>query len=366
MCIYCNTDCDQNNPCDYDNCGCPNPTTFICTTYTGNNLTYVAQNGDKGDLILSNIDNKLIDLYGKSGKVLLDASDPVADYLAGKLVGGLNVSLQFVGSGAARQLQINSTTGGVPVDVNVKNSANDTTSGYLFNKLGVNKYLSLTVLNPNADEKAVINLIPSTILSTDSGNQLEIGSDGGIKTSFAAPDGSETKVVAGTGVNLSGIGTNDDPYVLSTNASIQAARPCFDGIWRNVTITYTDTANVTKVSGVAQYRYRYDGSIELKGAMTFNVSFGNYASANRKFTITLGNIPVTCITASEQAGTADLKNTNYIDVPQASVDQITQMYGYTIRKSAQNIILEFQSSFTNATTKTIVVNFDSAVSHPSI
>lgn len=80
----------------------------------------------------------------------------------------------------------------------------------------------------------------------------------------------------------------------------------------------------------------------------------------------MGNIPITCLTAGEQAGTADLKGITYIDVPQASADQITQQYGYIIRKSSQNYILEFQSSFTGATTKTIVVNFEGTVVHPSI
>jgi len=61
-----------------------------------------------------------------------------------------------------------------------------------------------------------------------------------------------------------------------------------------------------------------------------------------------------------------LKSINYIDVPQASADQITQMYGYIVRKSTQNLIVEFQSSFSASTSKTIVVNFDGVISHPSI
>jgi hypothetical protein len=79
----------------------------------------------------------------------------------------------------------------------------------------------------------------------------------------------------------------------------------------------------------------------------------------------MGNIPTTCLTLAEQIGTADLKGINYIDAPQAG-DQITQQYGYIIRKSANNILLELQSAFIGATSKTVVVNFDGAVSHPQI
>jgi hypothetical protein len=73
----------------------------------------------------------------------------------------------------------------------------------------------------------------------------------------------------------------------------------------------------------------------------------------------MGNIPTTCLTAGEQAGSADLKSITYIETA-------GQMYNYIIRKTTQNIFLEFQSSFTLATPKTIVVNFEGAISHPSL
>ena len=143
-------------------------------------------------------------------------------------------------------------------------------------------------------------------------------------------------------------------------------RPCFDNIWRAVTLVATGNPNVTYVSGAPQYRYRFDGTIEFKGSATYSVAFGTYQTANRKYTITIGNLPTTCLTLGEQAGVADLKGITYIDIPQASADQITQQYGYIIRKSSVNMIIEFQSSFTAATTKSIVVNFEGAVSYPSI
>jgi hypothetical protein len=100
--------------------------------------------------------------------------------------------------------------------------------------------------------------------------------------------------------------------------------------------------------------------------MSFTVNFGAYTTANRKHTVAVGSIPTTCLTALEQAGTADLKGMNYIDIPQAGVDQIVQQYGYIVRKSAQNLIVEFQSSFLATTEKTIVVNFDGVVAHPTL
>jgi hypothetical protein len=268
--------------------------------------------------------------------------------------------------GCAAKLRIDSTTGGTPPDVNVKVSATDTTTNYLNSKVVGGTYIAKTVLNPSGNESVKFDVIPSTLVSGDAGNQLTIGTDGALKTTYTQPDGSETKMVQGTGVIVSGSGTLLDPYVISTNASILAARTCFDGVWRNVTIVNTGNPNVVYVSGQPQYRVRFDGTIEFKGQLTYTVAFGNYQSGNRKYTVTVGSIPTTCVTLSELAGTSDLKSINYIDIPQAAADQIVQQYGYIVRKSAQSIILEFQSAFTNATSKTVVVNFDGCVSHPSL
>ncbi|MGW0681829.1 hypothetical protein ACWD2L_00505 [Streptomyces sp. NPDC002754] len=53
-------------------------------------------------------------------------------------------------------------------------------------------------------------------LSTDEGNNLELGVDGGLYSRRA--DGSETSVTAGPGVEVSGRGTTDDPYVITVTA----------------------------------------------------------------------------------------------------------------------------------------------------
>jgi len=358
-------ECTCENPC-YDNCGCLNPTTFECTTKPGACAGAGVTDTMNGKEALAAYCLAITELQGDSGKILVDVSDTCPDYASEKIVAGLNISIDVSGEGCDRVMTINATEGGVPVDVKAKVSATDTTSDYLNNKIVTGTYISKTINNPAGDEEIELDVVPVTLISTDAGNAIVIGTDGGLKTNCPEIDGSETKVVEGTGVIITGTGTVADPYVFSTNPSIQVARSCFDATWRDVTLVATGNPNVVYVSGTPKYRYRFDGSIEFKGSLTFNVAFGAYSTSDRKYTIPVGNIPTTCLTLVEQAGTADLKGINYIDVPQASADQITQMYGYVIRKSAQNLIVEFQSSFTGATSKTVVVNFEGVISHPSI
>lgn len=354
---------DTNDPCGQYDCGCLNPNTFGCTSYAGAALPCLGVvNGEDGDAILTKIDAKVCNI----GKVLINSDDTCPEFLFDKLEEGLNISFNITGTGCDRKLVINAVDGGVPIDVNAKVSSNDTTSGYLYSKIDTGSFLSKTIINPSGNEILKLNVLPSALISGDAGNQLTIGTDGALSTLYTPPNGSETKVVSGVGVAVSGTGTTIDPYIISTNPSIQVARSCFDSVWRPITLIATGNANVVFVSGAPQYRYRFDGTIEFKGSATYTVSFGAYGtSSDRKFTITTGNIPTTCLTAGEQAGTADLKGINYIDIPYAAGIE-AQQYGYIIRKSSQNIIVEFQSSFAIAKTKTIVVNFEGAISHPSI
>lgn len=362
--------CDTTtcSPCDpYNNCGCVNPTTFDCVSIPGSGLTSIGITPDmQGQQAFAAINAAVASILLNKGKVLIDANDLCPEFLLEKLGAGLNISFTQAGTGCDKKLFINSTTGGVPVDINVRISSNDTTSDYLYAKIDTGTFLSKSVLSPAGNEKLHIDVNIASLISADSGNQITVGSDGKIKTAYSIPDGSETKIISGTGINLSGAGTLISPYILSINPSIQVSRSCFDGVWRNVNLVNTGNPGVTLISGQPQYRIRFDGSIEFKGAATYTVAFGNYSLGTRKQTVTIGNIASTCLTLSEQTGTSDLKAITYIDQPQASSDQITQQYGYIIRKSTQNLILEFQSSFTNDTTKNIVVNFDGCVSHPAI
>lgn len=352
--------CEQTNPCDpcsqHDDCGCVNPNTFGCTTYSGTHLPCLdVDNAENGDDILKKIDDKICEI----GKVLVDGDDICPKYLIDKLEAGLDITLTRTGTGCDEKIRIDAVQGGVPIDINVKVSAADTTSGYLWDKIKTGIYLSKTKENPGGNEDIKLDVVPVTLLSTDVNNPLYIGTDGGLMSTCIAPDGSETKVIAGTGVQVSGTGTLVDPYIVSTNPSIQVARACFDAVWRPITLVPTGNANVVYLSGAPEYRYRFDGTLEFRGSISFSVAFSANTAANRKFTITMGNIPTTCLTLTEQAGTADLKAITYIE-------SVGQMYNYIIRKSTQNILLEFQSSFISATSKTIVVNFDGAVSHPNI
>jgi hypothetical protein len=361
-----NNPCNEPDPCDpcneYDNCGCVNPNTFGCTTTSKVRTCLGTTSGEDGESVLDKIEAKVCNI----GKVMLTAADTCPEYLEDKIAAGTNITISFTGTGCDRQMVIHAIEGGVPVDINVKVSDNDTTSGYLYDKIDGGTYITKNILNPGADEVLELELQVAQLISADIGNQLILGGDGGLKTLYTAPDGSETIVIAGVGVVLSGSGTSIDPYIISTNPSIQVARPCFDNTWRPITLVASGNPNVVYSSGAPQYRYRFDGTIEFKGAITYNVQFGNYQSSNRSFTIPMGSIPVTCLTAGEQAGTVNLKNEMNIDIPQAGADQYSQMYGYTIRKNAQNLQLVFMSSFISATAKSLVVNMEGAVSYPTI
>lgn len=364
-----NNPCDPNPPCGdpHDNCGCVNPNTFGCTTYTGDALPCLdVDNGENGTDVMGKVETAVCALQADKGKVLINGDDTCPEFLFDKLEEGLNISFNITGTGCDRKLVINATDGGVPIDVNAKVTSADTTSGYLNTKINTGIYTFKTIVNPGGNEVLKIDVDPAQLISGDAGNQLSIGTDGAIKTSFSAPDGSETHIIAGVGVDISGTGPLGDPYIISTNPSIQVVRPCFDSVWRPITLVATGNVNVVFASGSPEYRYRYDGTIEFRGNITYTVAFGTYQTANRKYTITIGNIATTCVTSGEQAGTRDLKSINYIDIPQASADQIVQQYGYVIRKSTANIIIEFQSSFTGATSKSVVVSFDGAVSHPTL
>lgn len=361
-----NNPCDEQDPCNpcnqYDNCGCVNPTTFGCVITNKVRECLGTESGENGEDVLDKIEAAVCDI----GKVMIDADDTCPEYLEDKIAAGTNITLTQTGTGCDRVITIHAIEGGEAIDEHVKVSGDDTTTGYLNEKIETGAYLTKNILSPAGNEKLEIDVVPATLISADIGNQIILGGDGGLKTSYTAPDGSETKIIEGVGVQLSGTGTIVDPYIISTNPSIQVARPCFDNTWRAITLVASGNPSVVYASGTPQYRYRFDGTIEFRGSITYTVAFGTYQSSNRSFTVPMGSIPITCLTAGEQAGTVDMKSINYIDIPQAGADQYTQMYGYVIRKNAQNLTLVFQSSFIGATSKSVVVNLEGAVSYPTI
>lgn len=315
----CEPTCPPINECYYDNCGCLNPTTWQCITLPGNLAAISVTNGMTGLQVLQAINNTIASIVVPTSSstdkfVRIDASDTTSNYLASKLVPGL--------------------------------------------------YTTSTIVNSGLNEQMRIDVSLPTMISTDANNSLEIGTDNKLRVIVQAPP-ADISVVAGSGVTVTGTGPASDPFIISTNPSISAARSCFDGIWRPITLIAITDPNLSYVSGAPSYRVRFDGSIEFKGSATYTANFGVYSSSTRTITASIGNIPTSCVNITEQAGVADLKAITYIDAAQASVDQIVQQYGYIIRKSSQNIILQFQSSYTNPTSKTIVVTFDGAISHPT-
>lgn len=361
--------CPDNNPCSpkdpcgdlYQDCGCEFPSTFGCVTNESALPNIGSSANENGKDILTKIDAKLANI----GKVKIDGSDSCPEFLSDKIGAGSNITFTFTGEGCDRQMLIHATEGGVPVDISAKVSSSDNTAGFLNSKIKGGTFINSTILNPGNNEQLRFDVVPLQLISNDVGNLIVLGSDGKLKTSYTLPTGAETKIIQGVGTQVSGTGTPVDPYIVSTNASIQIARPCFDGIWRDVTLLPTGNTNVVYVTGTPQFRYRYDGSIEFKGQATYTVAFGNYQNANRKFTITALSLPSTCVTLGEFTGSSDIKGINYIDQPQASADQIVQQYGYIIRKSSNTVIVEFQSAFTNATSKSMVINFEGVVIHPN-
>jgi hypothetical protein len=317
-----NNPCEQTNPC-YEDCGCLNPTTFECLSLPGDHPAIEVTNDMNGKEVLAAINSKIDAL------VLGEVTAP---------------------------------------DIYSKVSATDTTTGYLNDKLAVANSISKTILNSGGNEQIRFAVVPASIISTDSGNTIDIGTDGKLRAIWSCPP-ADISVLGGNGVTVTGTGPASDPFIVSINPSISIARSCFTNTWTNINLATITNTNVVYVSGTPQYRIKYDGTIEFKGSATFNVTFGAYSTSNRKQLATIGNVSTACVTAGEQAGTADLKSIMYIDAPATmptTSDYITQQYGYIIRKSTQNLIIEFQSALAAGATKTIVVNFEGAISYPTI
>jgi hypothetical protein len=89
-----------------------------------------------------------------SGLVKSDPADTVPATLQEKLKAGANIVLTQVGSGSSRQIQIDAIEGGGSVvDEQVKVSATDTTTGYLFDKLTTSDCITWVRTNSGLNEK---------------------------------------------------------------------------------------------------------------------------------------------------------------------------------------------------------------------
>lgn len=92
--------------------------------------------------------------------VKVSADDTTAGYLDGKLVAGANITLTVLNPGANETLQISSDPG---ADELVKVSANDTTPGYLNGKLVAGTGITLTEQNDGGNESLLASVNAATM-----------------------------------------------------------------------------------------------------------------------------------------------------------------------------------------------------------
>lgn len=356
-------DCNTTNPC-FDNCGCINPVDWECVNNPGTHTALSVVNTNNGATVLEKINSEIQDLQDTVGLVKLDGSDTCPQSLLSKLEAGTNISIVKTGSGCDAKLVITAGEGIGPagVDTNVKVSASDTTTNYLNNKLVGGTYTTKTILNPAGNEQIKLDVVPSTLISIDGGNQLTLGMDGKLKTSYVSPDGSETKIAAGANIQLTGSGTIPDPYVVAVPLSVSAKRTYFDGVWKTLTFNNGGNPNVTLVSQSVKYRLRFDGTIEYRGNLTYTINF-----TTNKIVINNSSVPtggLTNLASIELDRSVELKNMMTFDTP-TTINITPNLWGYTIRQLAGgNINMDLMSSTSGS--KTLVITFDGCQYHPNI
>lgn len=106
-------------------------------------------------------------------------------------------------------------------------------------------------------------------LSADYGNNnLSIGSDGGLYS--PKPDGSETIVTAATGVEVTGVGTVDDPYVITSTVTAADL---------GAITTVTGTGGVTATTTGTDVTVSADISTAVGNQLSLNADGGLYVAA---------------------------------------------------------------------------------------
>lgn len=367
-------DCNSVNPC-YDNCGCLNPTTFECITNINQNYPHIPFNvNQNGQELLIQLNSTLNTLKENQFKVRADDSDTCPDSLFDKIeAGNENITLEVTGSGCNRKLVISAgeDIGSAGADIYAKVSANDTTSDYLTNKFTSGTYVKKSVINPGGDEKIKFDIVIADLISGDSGNQLTQGIDGKLKTSFVTPDGSETKlsVISNQGLTLQGTGTIGNPYIIGTNGAIFAIQPFCDGVWRSMIFTNGSNSDVTLNSQSAQYRLRFDGTIEFRGVINYTVNF----TTSNKVNITAHNFTTGgSIMFPSSVFTRAVNLKSFVTFSDPNVINLTpKLTGYNINTlvpgssptSPVPIVIEFLND-TNGP-KNIVVTLDGCQYHPN-
>ncbi len=327
--MACN-DCNDNNPCAepcvdnncYEDCGCMIETTFKCIHKPGTHAHLQVTNEMNGEETLAAINER---------------------------VGELIAAIGQAGSGS----------GGSVTDQLVKVDADDTTPGFLFNKIEDGTFLKKQAVGSNKTLRLDVDM--PTLVSVDAGNALQLDTKNKLFVKETPAAELHVNVNEAT-MTRTGAGTAQDPYIFSAK-TIAPAKECYDGKWKDLNVGTITNSSVTYTGGKIQYRYTLDGSIQFRGNGNFAVQFGAYTTAERKQVVTLAELPSTCFSATEQSGQVDLKNITHIDVPNGT---LVQQFGYTIRKNGTNLLIEFQSAYASPGSKTIVVSFDGAISHPAI
>ena len=343
------------NKCGTPKCSCKSTCSpcngelinFDCVEYTGTEKACIGLfKYDKLSDFSNNLNTIVCDLQEDSGKVFINETATVKKTLEELLLAGANIAITEVGVGAAKQLRIDSITGGTVQDINVKISSNDTTSSYLNSKVTVGSYLTKIITSPSGNEKLHFDVSTASLLSTDPSNKLVLGFDNGLL--------------------FDGISRVD---------------PTYNNVWNSLTLTGTPPAGVTLVSNNVKYRVNFDGTLQFRGYLDYSVDFTKYTSANTtwqySFVLTSLSTVLAGTFTSGQIGNASgqqrsIASETMIEVPAALISpdtfpKITQMKGYNVEWSTTNLTMKLYGIYeANTLSKAIRVSFEGTSLQPNI